>query len=107
MNNTKIKKILKIGAYTLAGTLTVAAVGALAYVFGHKPDVVSEPCFRSCHRADGYPKKAFDKPWKANWQSVKQLVVYGEVCNAYQVADRFYTGHSKNAFRRNIFRSAS
>lgn len=102
-----MKKNLKIAGYALGVVSALIGVGTLAYVFRHKPDVVLEPCFRSCHRADGCPKKAFDKPWKANWQSVKQLVVYGEVCNAYQVADRFYTGHSKNAFRRNIFRSAS
>lgn len=107
MNKATIKIVLKIGGYTLVGTLAVAAVGTLVYVFGHKPDVVSEPCFRSRHRADGRPKKAFGTPQEANWQSVKQFVRYGEVCNSYQVDDKYYTGHSKNAFRRNIYRSAS
>lgn len=98
----KNKKRLKTAAYIAGGTILVAAVGTSAYVFGHKPDFVSNPCFRSCHCANGCPKKAFDKAWKANLQSVKQLLRYGEVCNSYQVGDKFYTGHSKTAFCKNI-----
>ena len=102
-----VNKIVKFGLWGLAGTISLLGLATVVYVFGHKPDVVSEPCFRSRHRADGRPKKAFNTPQAANWQSVKQLVRYGEVCNSYQVDDEYYTGHSKNAFRRNIYRSAS
>lgn len=97
------KKIIKVAGYTLVGAAAIVTTGALAYIYCHKPDVVSEPCFRSLHRADGRPKKAFDTPQKANLQSVKQFVKYGEVCNSYQVDDKYYTGHSKNAFCRNIY----
>lgn len=96
------KKKLKNAAYIAAGIGGVAFVGTAAYVFGYKPDVVDNPCFRSCHRDNGCPKKPFDKAWKANWQTVKQLFLYGEVCNSYQVGDKYYTGHSKNAFCRSI-----
>lgn len=96
------KKKIKTAAYIAGGIAVTVAVGTAAYVFGHKPAVVNNPCFRSCHRADGCPKKAFDKAWKANWQSVKQLLLHGEVCNSYQVGERCYTGHSKEAFCRSI-----
>lgn len=95
---TKTKKVL----YVVGGTAAFMAIGTTIYVFGHKPDVVTNPCFRSCHRADGCKKKAFDKAWKANWQSVKQFFRHGEVCNSYQVGDKYYTGHSKTTFCRNI-----
>lgn len=95
-------KGLKIIAYIAGGVVLAVAAGTAAYVFGYTPDVVERPCFRSCHRADGCPKKSFDKAWKANWQSVKQLVLHGEVCNSYQVDGKFYTGHSKKAFCKNI-----
>ena len=103
----KVNKIVKFGLWGLAGTISLLGLATVVYVFGHKPDVVSEPCFRSRHRADGRPKKAFNTPQAANWQSVKQLVRYGEVCNSYQVEDQYFTGHSKNASRRNIYRFAS
>lgn len=98
----EMKQYIKNGLYITGGIAFVGIVATGAYVFGHKPDVVESPCFRSCYRADGCPKVAFDKAWKANWQCVKQLFRYGEVCNSYQVGDKFYTGHSKNAFCRNI-----
>lgn len=91
----------KVGS-SAAGFASAVVSGVVLFVFGNKPDVVSNPCYRSSHRADGYPKKVFDKAWKANWQSVKQLVCYGEVCNPYQVGRKFYTGHSRKAWVRNI-----
>ena len=94
----KSKKIVKAVAYIAGGNVLFAA----AYVFRHKPDLVTTTCFRSCHCANGCPKKAFDKAWQANLQSVKQLLRYGEVCNSYQVGNKFYTGHSKTAFCKNI-----
>lgn len=96
------KKKVKIAAYIVGSFAVAVAAGTAAYMFGHKPALVNNPCFRSCHRADGCPKKAFDKPWKANWQSVKQLFLHGEICNSYQVGNKFYTGHSKKAFCRSI-----
>lgn len=91
MEKKKKKKIV-IGIATIAGA---AAAAVAAYVFGHKPDIVTNPCYRSLHRADGRPKVAFDSAWRANWQSVKQLLFHGEVCNSYQVNDKYYTGHSR------------
>lgn len=96
------KKKLKISAYIAGGLVLTLAAGTAAYVFGHKPAKVLNPCFRSCHRADGCAKKAFNSAWRANLQSLLQVVRYGEVCNAYQVGNKFYTGHSKTAFCRNI-----
>lgn len=101
MKSETKKKVKKVG-YVLGGGVLVIAAGTAAYVFGHTPDYVDNPCFRSCHRANGCPKKPFDKAWKANWQSVKQFILHGEICNSYQVDNRFYTGHSKNAFCKNI-----
>lgn len=94
----KKKKIVKI----LGGTALLTTAVAAAYVFGHKPDIVTNPCWRSCHLADGRCKKAFETAAKANWQSVKQFVLHGEICNSYQVGDKFYTGHSKYAWCRSI-----
>lgn len=98
MKNKKIKKIAIIGGCAVL----LATVGTAAYVFGHKPDVVTNPCWRSCHLADGRCKKAFNTAVQANWQSVKQLFLHGEVCNPYQVGDKYYTGHSKNAWCKSI-----
>lgn len=95
---TTKKKLAIFGISTVA----VAALSTVAYVFGHKPDVVENPCWRSCHLADGRCKKAFDTAAEANWQSVKQLVHHGEVCNSYQVGDKYYTGHSKYARIKSI-----
>ena len=50
----------------------------------------------------GRCKKAFDKAWQANLQSVKQLLFHGEICNPYQVGSKFYTGHSKYAWCRSL-----
>lgn len=97
----KMTKIKKYG-YIAAGAVAVAGIAGAAYVFGHRPDVVKSPCFRSCFRADGCPKMPFNSAWRANLQSVIQLFRYGEVCNSYQVGDRYYTGHSKNAIFRSI-----
>lgn len=98
MANKKIKKIATIGGVAAL----LAAAGTAIYVFGHKPDVVTNPCWRSCHLADGRCKKAFDTATQANWQSVKQFVRHGEVCNPYQVGQKFYTGHSKAAWVKSI-----
>lgn len=89
-------------AYIVGGAGLLGLAGAVVYVIGHKPDVVENPCWRSCHLANGACKKSFNKPWKANFQSLMQLLRYGEVCNSYQVGDKYYTGHSKNAWCRNI-----
>lgn len=72
------------------------------YVVYHKPDVVKNPCTRSFFRADGIPKVAFDKAWKANLQTVIQFACHGEICNSYQVGELFFTGHSNKAFCRCI-----
>lgn len=72
------------------------------YVVYHKPDVVKNPCTRSFFRADGIPKVAFDKAWKANLQTVIQFACHGEICNSYQVGELFFTGHSKKAICRCI-----
>lgn len=98
----KTKKRKKYAACITGGVVLAAVAGTAAYVFGHKPDVVNKPCFRSCHRIDKLPKKPFDKAWKANWQTVKQFFFHGEVCNSYKVGGKYYTGHSKNAFCRSI-----
>ena len=97
----KRKRKKKIANAALAVTACAAAATAV-YVFGHKPALVEHPCFRSCHLVNGCKKRAFTTAWRANWQSVKQFLFHGEVCNAYQVGNLFYTGHSKYAFCRNI-----
>ena len=95
------KTLTKIGICVGAvATISLLAVGG--YVVFHKPSVVRNPCQRSFVRADGIPKVAFDKAWKANLQSVIQLVHYGEICNSYQVGESYYTGHSKYAKYRSI-----
>jgi hypothetical protein len=90
-----VKKKKKKIVATVAAVVGTATAVVATYVFGHKPNVVTKPCYRSLHRADGRPKIAFDSAWRANWQSVKQLFLHGEVCNSYQVNDKFYTGHSR------------
>ena len=82
------KKKLKKAGYIAGGTILGAAAGILIYVFGH--------------RADGTPKVTFDKAWEANWQSVKQLILHGELCNSYKANGKYLTGHSRNALFRNI-----
>lgn len=101
MKETTKKKIKKvsIGIGVVAGT---AFVGIACYVFGHRPVKVKNPCPRTFMRADGVPKKAYDKPWRANWQTVVQLVRHGEVCNSYEANGKYYTGHSKKAIIRSI-----
>lgn len=101
MNREKKKKLKKAACY-VGGAAAIIGGGILAYVYGNKPDVVENPCWRSCHLADGRCKKSFDKPWKANLQSVKQLLKHGEICNPYQMGDKFYTGHSKYAWCRSL-----
>lgn len=95
--NTK-KKIAYAGAFFIIAGIA----SGVYYVFIHKPDIVANPCWRSCHLANGRCKVSFDKAWKANWQSLKQFLLHGEICNAYQVGELFYTGHSKHAWFRNI-----
>ena len=97
--NKKTLKNIGIGVGVVAG-VSILAIGG--YVVFHKPSEVRNPCQRSFFRADGIPKVAFDKAWKANLQSVIQLVHYGEICNSYQVGESYYTGHSKYAKYRSI-----
>ena len=98
MDKKKIKKI----ACVAAGCAAIACAGVIAFVYGHKPDVVKNPCFRTTHRADGKPKKPFDTPQAANWQSVKQFLRHGEVCNSYESEGKYYTGHSNKALIRSL-----
>lgn len=86
----------------VGGSAAMAALGVVCYVYGHKPDEVKRPCWRTFHRADGKPKKSFDSAAAANWQSVKQLFLKGEVCNPYQADGKYYTGHSKYASVRSL-----
>ena len=101
MNKKYTEKVKKV-AYVAGGIVAVAAAGTIAFICLNKPDVVENPCWRSCHLADGRCKKAFDKAWQANLQSVKQLLFHGEICNPYQVGSKFYTGHSKYAWCRSL-----
>lgn len=94
----KKKNIAKI----IGGTLVLTTAVTVAYVVGHKPDIVTNPCWRSCHLADGRCKMAFDTAAKANLQTVKQFFRHGEICNSYKVGDKYYTGHSRNAWCRSI-----
>lgn len=98
MKNKTKQKLVTI----TSGIVLIAAAGTAAYVFGSKPDVVNNPCHRCFYRADGHKKMAFDSPAKANWQTVKQFVLHGEICSSYQVGDKYYTGHSRNAWCRSI-----
>lgn len=88
----KFKKFLLIGG----GAVTLAGVGILTWVFGHTP-VEGKHNWRSTHRKDGVPKKAFDSPSEANLQSLIQLLKYGEKCNSYREGDKYYTGHRYNS----------
>lgn len=89
--------------FKFAGSVAgIVVAGVATYVLINKPNKVECPCWRSCHLANGTPKKEFDSAWQANLQSVKQFFRYGEVCNPYQVGDKYYTGHSKNAVIRSI-----
>lgn len=98
---TELSTAKKIG-YGVGAVAGVTLLFTVGYVAFHKPDIVKNPCPRSFYRADGIPKKAFDKPWKANLQTVIQLVRHGEICNSYQVGEKFFTGHSKKAICRCI-----
>lgn len=98
MKKKKIKKFAKI----VGGAVLLVAASTAAYVYGHKPVVVENPCWRSCHLVNGRCKKAFDTARQANWQSVKQLVLHGEVCNPYQVGEKYYTGHSNKALFKSV-----
>ena len=98
MRNNKNKKRLLIAAASIAGAAVIGTVVALT----RKPDVVTNPCWRTFHKADGTPKKPFDTALQANLQSLKQLVQHGEVCNPYQANGKFFTGHSNTALVRSI-----
>ena len=100
-NQKQWSKTKKIG-YGVGAVAATTLLFTATYVVFHKPDVVKNPCPRSFFRADGIPKVAFDKPWKANLQTVIQLVLHGEICNSYQIGEKFYTGHSKKAICRCI-----
>lgn len=92
----------KIGL-SVAGAAAATIGGTALYVCFHTPNLVTNPSYRTFYRADGIPKKVFDKPWKANWQSFKQLVLHGEVCPSYSVdGDKFLTGHSNKSLIRSI-----
>lgn len=93
----KTKKALLIGGSIVAAGI----VGTACYVLGHTPKP-GIPCSRSTMRADGIPKVAFDKPWKANLRTIVQFVRHGEVCTSYEINGKFYTGHSKKAIIRSI-----
>lgn len=84
-------------ARMLLGVAGLTVLGLASYLF-HEPDEVKNACWRSTHRDNGWAKKAFEKAWQANWQTIKQLVLHGEVCNAYKIKDsgKYYTGHSRN-----------
>lgn len=97
MNKKTKYTLLGIGAAAVAG-----AGAAACYIAFNKPDVVTNPCFRTFFRQDGTPKKAFDSAQRANAQAVWQLIRYGEVCNPYEAAGRFYTGHSKDALIKSL-----
>lgn len=88
---------------TLAGTASCVLVAAAGYVLFNKPAVVTNPCKRTFYRLDGKPKVSFKTPQRANWQSLKQLCCYGEVCNPYYANGRYYTGHSNKAPIKSIF----
>lgn len=94
----KKKKFFKAVGWTTFGATLIAGT----YIVFNKPNKVENPTFRTRHRADGIPKIAFDKAWQANLQSVKQLVMHGEICTPYQDGDKFFTGHTRNARLRNI-----
>ena len=71
------------------GAAALAAIGVGAYLFGHT-------------RVNGLTKYASNTPWKANWQSVKQLLRLGDVCNPHHTGDRLCTSHSGDAILRDI-----
>ena len=82
--------------------LAILSLLSIAFVYGHKPDVVKNKCFRTTNRADGKPKIAFDTPQAANLQSLKQFLLHGEFCNPYESDGKYYTGHSNKALIRSI-----
>lgn len=89
------EKKLKNAACIATGVITFVGAGVGAYVLFHNPSKVKNPCWRTFNRADGIPKKAFTTRLAANWQSIKQFLFYGEICNSYEACGKFYTGHSK------------
>lgn len=92
----KIKKVAKWAIEAAAITAGVVFVIGVGYVFLNEPNQ-GYGCWRSTHRSDGKPKVAFGTPERANFQSLKQLVLYGEVCHPYKVGDKYYTGHKRAA----------
>lgn len=94
----KITKRVLIGAAVATTAITAISL----FVFKHKPAVAANPTHRSFYRADGVAKKAFDTPAKANFQVIKQLFLYGEICTPYQAGKKFYTGHNCNIPIRSI-----
>ena len=95
-NIIKIKKVAKWAIEAAAITAGVVFVIGVGYVFLNEPNQ-GYGSWRSTHRSDGKPKVAFDTPERANFQSLKQLVQYGEVCHPYKVGDKYYTGHKRAA----------
>jgi hypothetical protein len=85
---SKLGFVLKAGAILLGS----AMVFGVAYVLFNKPSV-GKNSPRSIYRADGKPKVAFDTPQRANFQALKQLIKYGELCHPYRIGDKYYTGH--------------
>lgn len=96
------KKVLKYMGYTALGVTSVISAGVIGFIVFNNPSKVEHPCFRTFNRADGMPKKVLDSRMAANLQSVKQLFRHGEVCNPYMANGKYYTGHSKTAWLRNI-----
>ncbi len=92
----------KAALYIIGGVATLVTLGAVGYVCYHKPDVVKNPCRRTFFRSDGVAKKCFDTAAKANLQTLKQLILHGEVCNSYEANGKYYTGHSKDALIKSI-----
>ena len=89
----KIKKVAKWSF--VAATIGAVLVG-VGYVFLNEPNQ-GKGNWRSTHRSDGKPKVAYNTAKRANFQSLKQLILHGEVCHPYQISDKYYTGHKRAA----------
>jgi len=96
MKNIFFKK--KLVSATVAGA-GLAALGMGSYVLLNKPEIVTNPCRRTFMRSDGRPKVAFDSAWRANFQSLVQLICHAEICYPYEANGKYYTGHKSNNSR--------
>lgn len=95
MDKYYVDNIKKVAKWTLI-TASVVFVAGIGYVCLNKPEK-GYGNWRSTHRSDGKPKVAYDTPERANFQSLKQFIKYGEVCHPYKVGDKYYTGHKHAA----------